>query len=137
MPLSFILLDNPFCPAFRGQVKLLLNRSGYFLLKAHDTCLARKLAQQVPLQDWIPVDDSVHGTELEPLDGYRRLLYEFYVPAGDLAYFLLYTNLPADAFGIQRCCSFYNARQTIEAFFGQSRHVYNIHILRSRKFHAI
>jgi hypothetical protein len=117
--------------------QLLLDRSGYFLLKAHDTRLARKLAQQVPLQDWIPVDDLVHGTEVEPLDGYRRLLYEFYLPEGDLEYFLMYTNLPADEFGIQRCFSFYNERQTIEAFFGQSRHVYNIQNLRSRKFCAI
>ena len=117
--------------------QLLLNRSGYFLLKAHDTRLAQKLAQQVPLQDWIPVDELVHGTELEPLDGYRRLLYEFYLPEGDLEYFLMYTNLPADEFGIQRCFSFYNERQTIEAFFGQSRHVYNIQNLRSRKFYAI
>ena len=117
--------------------QLLLNRSGYFLLKAHDTRLARKLAQQVPLQDWIPVDDLVHGTELEPLDGYRRLLYEFYLPDGDLEYFLMYTNLPADAFGIQPWFTFYNERQTIEAFFGQSRHVYNIQNLRSPKFHAI
>jgi hypothetical protein len=117
--------------------QLLLNRSGYFLLKAHDTRLARKLAQQVPLQDWIPVDDLVHGTELEPLEGHRRLLYEFYLPDGDLEYFLMYTNLPADEFGIQRCFTFYNGRQTIEAFFGQSRHVYNIQNLRSRQFHAI
>jgi len=116
---------------------LLLDRSSYFLLKAHDTRLARKLAQQVPLQDWIPVDELVHGTELEPLGGYRRLLYEFYVPDGSLEYFLMYTNLPNDEFGLQRCFSFYNERQTIEAFFAQSRHVYNIQNLRSRKFHAI
>src|SRR5579859_988865 len=117
--------------------QLLLDRSSYFLLKAHDTRLARKLAQQVPLQDWIPVDDLVHGTELDPLDGCRRLLFEFFLPEGDLEYFLVYTNLPADEFGVQRCFSFYNERQTIEAFFGQSRHVYNIQNLRSRKFHAI
>jgi hypothetical protein len=99
--------------------------------------LVRKLAQQVPLQDWIPVDELVHGTELEPLDGYRRLLYEFYLPEGGLEYFLIYTNLPADEFGIQRCFIFYNERQTVEAFFAQSRHVYNIQNLRSRKFSAI
>jgi len=117
--------------------RLLLDRSSYFLLKAHDTRLARKLAGGVPLQDWIPVAELVHGTELEPLDGYRRLLYEFYLPEGDLEYFLIYTNLPADEFGIQRCFTFYNERQTIEAFFAQSRHVYNIQNLRSRHFQAI
>jgi hypothetical protein len=117
--------------------QLLLDRSSCFLLKAHDARLARKLAQQVPLQDWIPVDELVHGTELEPADGCRRLLYEFYLPEGDLEYFLMFTNLPADEFSIQRCFSLYNERQTIEAFFAQSRHVYNIQNLRSRKFHAI
>jgi hypothetical protein len=115
----------------------LLERSSYFLLKAHDTRLARKLAQQVPLQDWIPVGELVHGTELAPLDGCRRLLYEFYLPEGGLEYFLMYTNLPPDEFGIQHCFTFYNERQTIEAFFAQSRHVYNIQNLRSRKFNAI
>lgn len=117
--------------------QVLLGRSSYFLLKAHDTRLARKLAQHIPLQDWLPVDELVHGTELEPLDGYRRLLYEFYLPEGDLEYFLMYTNLPAREFGVQRCFCFYNERQTIEAFFAQSRHVYNIQNLRSRQFHAI
>ncbi len=117
--------------------RALLDGSRYFLLKAHDTRLARKLAQHVPLQDWLPVDERVHGTELEPLNGYRRLLYEFFLPEGTLEYFLMYSNLPADEFGVQRCFTFYNERQTIEAFFGQSRHVYNIQNLRSRKFNAI
>ncbi len=116
---------------------LLGERDGYFLLKAHDTRLARRLAQPVPLHDWIPVDDLVHGVELAPSDGYRRLLYEFYLPDGTLEYFLVYTNLPADSFGIQCCFTFYNERQTIEAFFAQSRHIYNIQNLRSRKFNAI
>lgn len=121
-------------PTNRG---LLLERDGYFLLKAHDTRLARRLAQQVPLQEWLPVDELVHGTELPPVDRCRHLLYEFYLPDGSLEYFLVYTNLPTDDFGIQRCFTFYNERQTIEAFFAQSRHVYNIQNLRSRKFNAI
>jgi len=116
---------------------LLLERNGYFLLKGHDTRLARRLAQSIALQAWIPVDELVHGVELAPIDGYRRLLYEFYLPDGTLEYFLVYPNLPADSFGVQRCFTFYNERQTIEAFFAQSRHIYNIQNLRSRKFNAI
>ena len=79
----------------------------------------------------------MHGTELPALDGHRRLLYEFYLPDDTLEYLLLYTNLPTDRFGVRRCFTFYNQRQTIEAFFAQSRHLYNIQNLRSRQFNAI
>lgn len=116
---------------------VLVERPGYFILKSRQPELARKLAQQVPLQEWIPVADAVHGTELPVVDGCRRLLYEFYLPDGTVEYSLLYTNLPADLFGIRRCFTFYNERQTIEAFFAQSRHIYHIQNLRSRKFNAI
>ena len=40
-------------------------------------------------------------------------------------------------FGRPRWFSFYNERPTIEAFFGQSRHVYTIQNRRSRTFYAI
>lgn len=116
---------------------LLVSLPGHFILKSRQPELASKLAQQVPVQEWIPVDDSVHGTELPTLDGYRRLLYEFYLPDGTVEYSLLYTNLPTDCFGIRRCFHFYNERQTIESLFAQSRHIYNIQNLRSRKFNAI
>jgi hypothetical protein len=116
---------------------VLMELPGCFILKSRQPELARKLAQQVPLQDWTPVEDTVHGTELPMVDGCRRLLYEFYLSDGTVEYSLLYTNLPVDLFGVRRCFAFYNERQTIEAFFAQARHVYNIQNLRSRKFNAI
>jgi len=117
--------------------QLLMSLPGYFILKSHQPKLAAKLAQQVPLQNWIPVDEAVHGTELPPLEGCRRLLYEFYLSDGSIEYSLLYTTLPAQTFGVRRCFTFYNQRQTIESFFAQSRHIYNIQNLRSRQFNAI
>jgi hypothetical protein len=117
--------------------QLLSNLPGYFLLKSAQPNLTRQLAQTIPLQDWWPVVEGVHGTELLPQEGVRRLLYEFYQPDGHIEYSLLYTNLPVADFGVLRCFEFYNERQTIEAFFATSRHVYNIQNLRSRKFHAI
>jgi hypothetical protein len=116
---------------------LLANQSGYFIMKGGRSDMAARLAQDIPLQDWIPVAENVHGTELPPEDGLRRLLYEFYLTDGSLTYSILYTNLPYKDFGIIRCFEFYNERQTIEAFFAQSRHVYNIQNMRSRQFHAI
>ena len=121
-------------PAHRA---LLVSLPGHFILKSCQPKVAHQLAQQIPVQDWIPVEDTVHGTELPAGDGYRRLLYEFHLPDGTLEYSLLYTNLPANLFGIRRCFAFYNERQTIESFFAQSRHIYNIQNLRSRKFYAI
>ena len=117
--------------------QLLANQSGHFIIKAGRSDTAARLAQAIPLQDWIPVAENVHGTELLPEDGIRRLLYEFYLTDGSYTYSMLYTNLSVQDFGIIRCFEFYNERQTIEAFFGQSRHVYNIQNMRSRQFHAI
>jgi len=117
--------------------QLLANLEGYFIMKGGRSDTAARLAQSVALQDWIPVADTVHGTELPPENGIRRLLYEFYVSDGSLTYSILYTNLPRKDFGIIGCFEFYNERQTIEAFFAQSRHVYNIQNMRSRQFHAI
>ncbi len=116
---------------------LLMGLPGCFVLKSRQPELAAKLAQHIPVQDWIPVDDTVHGTELPPAEGCRRLLYELHLSDGSVEYSLLYTNLPVDLFGVRRCFIFYNQRQTIEAFFAQARHVYNIQNLRSRKFNAI
>ena len=116
---------------------LLASLPGYFIMKGGYPATAARLAATVPLQDWIPVTDDVHATELPAEDGIRRLLYEFYSPQGTPTYSLLYTNLPVGEFGIIACFEFYNERQTIEAFFAQSRHVYNIQNLRSRQFNAI
>jgi hypothetical protein len=80
----------------------------------------------------------VHGVEVAPDEsGLRRLVYELHQADGRVVYALLYTNLPAAAWGLGRLFAFYNERTTIEAFFAAARHVYNIQNLRSRKFHAI
>jgi len=121
----------------RANRQWLANLPGYFLLKSAQPDLARQLAQTIPLQDWWPVMEGVHGTELPPKDGLRRLLYALYQPDGHVEYSLLSTNLPVADFGVIRCFGFYNERQTIEAFFATSRQVYNIQNLRSRQFNAI
>jgi hypothetical protein len=117
---------------------LLAARPGYVVLKGAQSAVARRLAQGVALQEWRPVTDDVHGTEVAPdASGLRRLVYELHQPEGTVAYALLYTNLPAAAWGLGRLFTFYNERTTIEAFFAAARHVYNVQNLRSRKFHAI
>src|SRR5579859_4946285 len=50
---------------------------GFFILKGADSKLAKRLAQNIPLQNWLPVAEGVHGLEIEPQEGVRRLLYEF------------------------------------------------------------
>jgi hypothetical protein len=117
--------------------QVLADLPGYFLLKSAQPDRARKLAQTIPLQDWWPVTEGVHGTELPLQEGVRCLLYELYQPDGQIEYSILYTNLPRADFSVIRCFFFYNERQTIEAFFATSRHVYNIQNLRSRQFNAI
>jgi len=110
---------------------------GFFILKGADSKLAKRLAQNIPLQNWLPVAEGVHGLEIEPQEGVRRLLYEFYLSDGRLEYALLYTNLPKVDFGVLAAFEFYNERTTIEAFFASSRHVFNIQSMRSRQFNAI
>jgi hypothetical protein len=69
--------------------RLLADLLGSFLLKSAQPDLARKLAQTIPLQDWWPVVEGVHGTELPPQEGVRCLLYELYRPDGHVEYSLL------------------------------------------------
>jgi hypothetical protein len=117
---------------------LLAGLPGYVVLKGASGALARRLAQGVAVQEWLPVADDVHGVEVAPDEsGLRRLVYELHQADGTVDYALLYTSLPAAAWGVGRLFAFYNARTTIEAFIAASRHVYNIQNLRSRKFHAI
>lgn len=110
---------------------------GYVVLKGMQAKVAAREATVCPLRDWLPIADDVHGLELPPEGGLRRLVYELHQADGAVAYAMLYTNLPATEWGIGRLFTFYNERTTIEAFFAQSRHVYNIQNLRSRQFTAI
>ena len=116
---------------------LLASLPGYFILKGRDTRLAKRLGQTIPDTQWIPVAEAVHGIELEPEGTVRRFLYEFWQADGQHEYSILYTNLPATDLTIAGAFAFYNERTTIEAFFAQSRHVFNIQSMRSRQFKAI
>jgi hypothetical protein len=110
---------------------------GYVVLKGLQATTASREARRQPLQEWLPVADDVHGLELPARDGLRRLVYELHQSDGTIDYALLYTNLPAAEWGVGHVFALYHERTTIEAFFCQSRHVYNIQNLRSRKFTAI
>ncbi len=121
-------------PQTRAQLRA---RPGYVLLKGLSATTAARTALALPLQDWVPVTETIHGIEIPALDGYRRIVYELHQTDGTVDHALLYTTLPAAEWGVARLFAFYNARTTIEAFFAQSRHIHNIQNLRSRKFHAI
>jgi hypothetical protein len=120
-----------------AQRAYLAGLPGYFILKGGDSRTAARLATPIPLHHWLPVTEDVHGLELTPDNGVRRLLYEFWLPDGRTEYALLYTTLPADRFGVLSAFEFHNQRTTIEAFFAASRQVFNIQSMRSRQFHAI
>jgi len=141
-----LLADNPGVQIVRrldAGYDSALNRQwlaglpGYFLMKGCNSLQATRLAQSIPLQDWLPVAQGIHGVEITPEPGVRRLLYEFLQSDGHFEYTLLYTNLPPADFSVLRLFDFYNQRTTIEAFFAQSRHVFNIQSMRSRQFNAI
>jgi hypothetical protein len=117
--------------------QLLASLPGYFVLKSATPSLCQRLVQTVPLQNWLPIAELVHGVELPPEHGLRRVLYEFACPDNHYEYTLLYTNLPAADFSVFGLFQFYHQRTTIEAFFAQSRHVFNIQSMRSRQFTAI
>jgi hypothetical protein len=110
---------------------------GYFLLKGGDSRTATRLARAVPLHQWLPVAEALHGVELACEGSVARLLDEFWLPEGRTEYALLYTHLPVDQFGLQAAFECYNERTSIEAFFAASRHVFNIQSMRSRQFQAI
>ena len=116
---------------------LLAELPGYFLLKGDDHRTAARLARAVLVQNWWPVADGVHGTEVAAEGTIRRLVYEFLLADGRVEYALLYTNLPASDLSVSRAFAFYNERTTIEAFFASARHTFNIQSMRSRQFNAI
>ena len=109
------------------------------MLKARSATTATRvtLSLSLPLQEWIPVAEAVHGIEIPALDGYRRIVYALHQADGTVEYALLYTTLLAAEWGVACLFAFYNERTTIETFVAQARHVHNIQNLRSRKFHAI
>ena len=110
---------------------------GYFILKGGHPTTAKRLVRTVTAHQWLPIAEGIHGVELAPEGTVRCLLYEFWQPGGQLEYSLLYTTLPANDWSVGRAFTFYNERTTIEAFFAQARHVFNIQSMRSRQFNAI
>ena len=119
------------------QRALLADLPGYFILTGGHPATARHLAQTVKAGQWLPIAEAVHGVELPPEGPVRRLLYEFWQADGQHDYSLIYTNLPAADWSVTTTFTFYNERTTIEAFFAQARHVFNIQSMRSRQFNAI
>lgn len=117
--------------------RLLAQLPGFLLMKSAEGGSATALAHTIPHQAWLSVAEGVHGTELPTYDDIRRVLYEFDLADGSCTYSMLVTNLPATDFGVMGLFEFYNQRQTIEAFFCQSRQVFHIQTLRSRHFNAI
>ena len=117
--------------------RLLAGLPGYFIMKSAESDSAAALADTIPVNAWLPVAEGVHASELPAYDGRRRVRYEFYLTDGRPAYSMLVTNLPAADFGLIHLFEFYTGRQTIEAFFCQSRQVFHIQTLRSRQFYAI
>jgi len=67
----------------------LRERPGHVVLKALSATTAARAAQALPLQEWLPVADTVHGIEIPATDGYRRLVYALYQADGTVEYALL------------------------------------------------
>ncbi len=86
---------------------------GAVVLKARSATTTTRVALALPLQEWIPVAEAVHGIEIPALDGYRRIVYELHQADGTVEHALLYTTLPAAAWGVARLFAFYNERTTI------------------------
>jgi Transposase DDE domain group 1 len=99
-----------------------------FLVKWRDARTSRRL-----LQEWEPRwrthTPGVRVAEGPSLAGARTVFCEV---AGTMT--LLVTNLEL---GPEQLFDFYNQRQTIEAFFKASKHVFGMANLRSRRFWAI
>jgi hypothetical protein len=87
--------------------QMLAGLPGYAVLKGASSALARRLAQRVAVQAWLPVADDVQGAAVTPEEtGLRRLVYELHQADGTVDYALLYTTLPAGDWGLGRLFAF-------------------------------
>src|SRR6266852_9123953 len=68
-----LLRDNPTLVVIRrldagydsaDNRRMLTTLPGFFILKGADSKLPKRLAQAVRLQDWLPVEEGVHGVEI-------------------------------------------------------------------------
>lgn len=99
-----------------------------FVLKWRDSRVAKKIVREHQLQ-WQHHTKDVRVAEGPAYLGVRSVICEV---KGELT--MLLTNLDRDP---RALFVFYNQRQTIEAFFKASKHVYGMANLRSRRFLAI
>lgn len=131
--LAYSGIDN-LRPLVRGGIHFVMKGAG---LKEE---ILERMAATVPIDRWQPVNETVIGAELgtlEELPGVRVVLYEVLTSHGEIKRSRLLTDLPPSQMSAAQLFEFYNGRQTIEAFFRESRHVYGMKNLRSRRFLAI
>jgi hypothetical protein len=108
-----------------STVNLLARAGVSFVLKWRNAATAKKQAQAAGLR-WQVHAPNVRVAEGQPLAGARTVICEV---AGKLT--MLVSNLDLEPGAL---FDFYNQRQTIEAFFKASKHVFGMANLRSRRF---
>ena len=111
-----------------ATVDALLEAQVGFVLKWRDSRVAKKIVREHQLQ-WQRHTQEVRVAEGPSYLGVRSVICEV---KGELA--TLLTNLDRAP---RALFDFYNQRQTIEAFFKASKHVFGMANLRSRRFLAI
>ena len=111
-----------------ATLDVLLETEVGFVLKWRDPRVVKKVVRENQL-DWQPHTRDVRVADGPSYQGVRSVVCEV---KGELT--MLLTNLDRAPLSL---FDFYNQRQTIEAFFKASKHVFGMANLRSRRFLAI